>query len=169
MHGDYRGRLEAWCNPSRSRSRKPRAASSDDAKAARYACPDWATKPHAADPRKDVLFGMAREYGLARDGVAFMLALEKAASQKIKTATHECGRRACGGAARPRIFPVIWQACFHHRPGRGSHGGSGGGTFARKGDAHPHSVCVRRARRQEKSHGLHSNTFEEKDNGKADH
>jgi citrate synthase len=28
---------------------------------------------------------MAREYGLAHDGVAFMLALEKAASQKIKT------------------------------------------------------------------------------------
>ena len=39
---------------------------------------------HSTDPRKDVLFGMAREYGLAGDGMAFMLALEAAASAKIK-------------------------------------------------------------------------------------
>jgi citrate synthase len=39
---------------------------------------------HSTDPRKDVLFGMAREYGVAGDGVAFMLALESAAAARIK-------------------------------------------------------------------------------------
>jgi citrate synthase len=39
---------------------------------------------HSTDPRKDVLFGMAREYGVAGNGVAFMLALENAAAARIK-------------------------------------------------------------------------------------
>jgi citrate synthase len=39
---------------------------------------------HSKDPRKDVLFGMARDCGVAGDGVAFMLALENAAASKIK-------------------------------------------------------------------------------------
>ncbi len=39
---------------------------------------------HSHDPRKDVLFGMAREAGVAGDGVAFMLALEAAVAAKIK-------------------------------------------------------------------------------------
>jgi citrate synthase len=39
---------------------------------------------HSTDPRKDILFGMARSFGLAGDGVNFMLSLEKAASEKIK-------------------------------------------------------------------------------------
>jgi citrate synthase len=57
----------------------------DDAKTRKIRLPGLGHRSHTVDPRKDVLFGMAREYGLARDGVAFMLALEKAASQKIKT------------------------------------------------------------------------------------
>jgi len=39
---------------------------------------------HSHDPRKDVLFGMAREFGLAKDGIAFMLALEEAVAARIK-------------------------------------------------------------------------------------
>ena len=39
---------------------------------------------HSHDPRKDVLFGMAREFRLAKDGIAFMLALEAAVATKIK-------------------------------------------------------------------------------------
>jgi citrate synthase len=39
---------------------------------------------HSTDPRKAILFGMARDFGLAGNGVAFMLALEAAASAKIK-------------------------------------------------------------------------------------
>ena len=39
---------------------------------------------HSTDPRKDILFGMARKFGLAGNGVAFMLALEAAASEQIK-------------------------------------------------------------------------------------
>ena len=39
---------------------------------------------HSKDPRKDVLFGMARDCGVAGDGVAFMLALEDAVGSKIK-------------------------------------------------------------------------------------
>jgi citrate synthase len=57
----------------------------EDAKTLKKRLPGLGHRSHTVDPRKDVLFGMAREYGLARDGVAFMLALEKAASQKIKT------------------------------------------------------------------------------------
>jgi citrate synthase len=57
----------------------------DDAKTLKTRLPGLGHRSHTVDPRKDVLFGMAREYGLARDGVTFMLALEKAASQKIKT------------------------------------------------------------------------------------
>jgi citrate synthase len=56
----------------------------DDAKARKIRLPGLGHRSHTEDPRKDVLFGMAREYGLARDGVTLMLALEKAASQKIK-------------------------------------------------------------------------------------
>src|SRR4029077_14513351 len=57
----------------------------EDAKAHKARLPGLGHRSHTHDPRKDILFGMAREYGLAHDGVAFMLALEKAASQKIKT------------------------------------------------------------------------------------
>src|SRR5450631_1064879 len=39
---------------------------------------------HSKDPRKDVLFGMARDCGVAGDGVAFMLALEEAVATRIK-------------------------------------------------------------------------------------
>jgi citrate synthase len=41
-------------------------------------------RTHTIDPRKDVLFGLARERGLAKDGIAFMLALEAAAGRQIK-------------------------------------------------------------------------------------
>jgi citrate synthase len=56
----------------------------DAAAASKKRLPGLGHRQHTVDPRKDVLFSMAREYGLARDGVAFMLALEKAASEKIK-------------------------------------------------------------------------------------
>lgn len=39
---------------------------------------------HSKDPRKDVLFSMAHECGVAGDGVAFMLALEESVASKIK-------------------------------------------------------------------------------------
>ena len=39
---------------------------------------------HSKDPRKDVLFGMAKDCGVAGDGVAFMRALESAVAAKIK-------------------------------------------------------------------------------------
>lgn len=56
----------------------------DDAKARKFRLPGLGHRSHTQDPRKEVLFAMAREYGLAHEGVAFMLALENAASQKIK-------------------------------------------------------------------------------------
>jgi citrate synthase len=39
---------------------------------------------HSEDPRTNVLFSMARECGLARDGVDFMLAMQEVAKEKIK-------------------------------------------------------------------------------------
>ena len=55
-----------------------------DAEARKQRLPGVGHRQHSSDPRKDVLFGLAREYGLARDGVAFMLALEKVVSKRIK-------------------------------------------------------------------------------------
>jgi citrate synthase len=46
--------------------------------------PGLGHRVHAVDPRTAVLFGQARTYGLAGDGVAFMTALEAAASELIK-------------------------------------------------------------------------------------
>ena len=56
----------------------------DDAESAKKRLPGLGHRQHTTDPRRDVLFGMAREHGLARDGVGFMLALERAASNRIK-------------------------------------------------------------------------------------
>jgi citrate synthase len=56
----------------------------DDAEESKRRLPGLGHRHHTSDPRKDALFGIAREYGLARNGVAFMLALEKAASKRIK-------------------------------------------------------------------------------------
>jgi citrate synthase len=41
-------------------------------------------RQHSSDPRKAVLFGMAEGFGLAGDGVKFMLALESAVAEKVK-------------------------------------------------------------------------------------
>lgn len=41
-------------------------------------------RQHSTDPRKAVLFGMAESFGLAGDGVKFMLALELAVAKKVK-------------------------------------------------------------------------------------
>jgi len=46
--------------------------------------PGLGHRVHSVDPRTAVLFGQARESGLAGDGIAFMLALEAAARDKIK-------------------------------------------------------------------------------------
>jgi citrate synthase len=46
--------------------------------------PGLGHRVHSTDPRKAVLFTMAREDGIAGKGVAFMEALEKAAHEKIK-------------------------------------------------------------------------------------
>ena len=56
----------------------------DEAEDRKKRLPGLGHRQHTTDPRKDILFGLARQYGLARDGVAFMLALEKAASRRIK-------------------------------------------------------------------------------------
>lgn len=56
----------------------------DEAQANKKRLPGLGHRQHTTDPRKDVLFGLAREHDLAHDGVAFMLALEKAAANKIK-------------------------------------------------------------------------------------
>jgi citrate synthase len=56
----------------------------DDAKAQRKRLPGLGHRIHSHDPRTDVLFGMARECGLADEGVAFMETLESAVKEKIK-------------------------------------------------------------------------------------
>lgn len=46
--------------------------------------PGLGHRVHSHDPRTDVLFSMAREGNLAGDGVAFMLAMERAVTEQIK-------------------------------------------------------------------------------------
>jgi citrate synthase len=55
-----------------------------EARAQNTRLPGLGHRTHSVDPRKEALFSMAREYGVAGDGVAFMLALEHAASRAIK-------------------------------------------------------------------------------------
>jgi len=46
--------------------------------------PGMGHRTHSRDPRTDILFDMARESGMVKDGIAFMLALEQVAREKIK-------------------------------------------------------------------------------------
>jgi citrate synthase len=54
------------------------------AKSAGRRLPGMGHRVHTEDPRTRVLFGMAQTYGVARDGVAFMQALEAAAREQIR-------------------------------------------------------------------------------------
>lgn len=56
----------------------------DDARASGVRLAGLGHRVHTRDPRVDVLFDMAREAGLAADGIAFMLALEDAVTPRIK-------------------------------------------------------------------------------------
>jgi citrate synthase len=57
----------------------------DDFRSARKRLPGLGHRVHKErDPRTEILFSMARESSLARDGVAFMEALEKAAAERAK-------------------------------------------------------------------------------------
>jgi len=55
-----------------------------EAMAKKTRLPGLGHRVHSEDPRKDVLFNMARECGLAKEGVAFMELLEVAVREKIK-------------------------------------------------------------------------------------
>jgi citrate synthase len=54
------------------------------ARAGRQRLPGIGHRVHTEDPRTGVLFTMARESGLARDGIAFMQAIEAAAREQIR-------------------------------------------------------------------------------------
>ena len=56
----------------------------DETKAAGKRLPGFGHRVHSTDPRTEVLFRMAREGGVAKDGVAFVGFLEAAAREKIK-------------------------------------------------------------------------------------
>jgi len=57
----------------------------DEARAAKTRLPGFGHRVHSTnDPRVDVLFGLAEEHGLARDGVSFIRALERAVRERIK-------------------------------------------------------------------------------------
>jgi citrate synthase len=56
----------------------------DHAKAEKKRLPGLGHRVHTRDPRTGVLFGIARDSGLAGDGVTFMEAVEVAAKEKFK-------------------------------------------------------------------------------------
>ena len=117
----------------------------DEAKSRKERLSGMGHRVHSHDPRKDVLFGMAREFGVAGDGVAFMLALETAVAAKIKplpinidgvlaAVLHDLGFQPIFGAAGFHY----WARCGHQR-------GGGRGVGAGEGDADQGSGGVRRA------------------------
>ncbi len=55
-----------------------------DAKSERRRLPGIGHRVHTEDPRTRVLFGMAQASGVAREGIAFMKALEEAAREQIR-------------------------------------------------------------------------------------
>jgi citrate synthase len=56
----------------------------EEARAAKQRLPGMGHRVHSVDPRTAVLFAMAREEGVAGDGVLFMEALDIAVREKIK-------------------------------------------------------------------------------------
>ncbi len=60
------------------------ALTAAEAKAQGRRLPGFGHRTHSVDPRTAVLFGLAREHGLAGDGVAFITALEAAVRVTIK-------------------------------------------------------------------------------------
>lgn len=56
----------------------------EDSRAKKTRLPGLGHRVHSEDPRKDVLFNMAREYGLAKDGIAFIEILETTVRERIK-------------------------------------------------------------------------------------
>jgi citrate synthase len=56
----------------------------DRARASKHRLPGMGHRVHSVDPRTAVLFTMAREEGVAGDGVLFMKALDAAVREKIK-------------------------------------------------------------------------------------
>jgi citrate synthase len=56
----------------------------DDARASGARLPGFGHRVHTSDPRMPILFGLARETGLAGDGIRFMEALETAVRDAIK-------------------------------------------------------------------------------------
>jgi citrate synthase len=56
----------------------------EDARAGHRRLPGIGHRTHSRDPRTEVLFALARTGGMAGDGIAFMLELERAAGEAIK-------------------------------------------------------------------------------------
>lgn len=56
----------------------------DEARAQGKRLPGLGHRTHTTDPRKEILFNLAREGGLAGEGIAFMQALEDYVRQQIK-------------------------------------------------------------------------------------
>jgi citrate synthase len=56
----------------------------DEARAEQRRLPGIGHRTHSRDPRTEVLFGIAREGGVAGDGVAFMLELERSVAEAIR-------------------------------------------------------------------------------------
>lgn len=57
----------------------------DRAEKSRSRLPGLGHRVHSTDPRVRVLFDLARQHGVAGDGIAFVTALERAAAARIKT------------------------------------------------------------------------------------
>ena len=104
-----------------------------DARTGKRRLPGIGHRVHTEDPRTRVLFEMARARGVARDGVAFMQALEAAACDRDPPDAYQHRRRIVGSIARPGIPSAGGQTYFYHRARGRRDGASDGRTHAREG------------------------------------
>jgi citrate synthase len=113
----------------------------DETKAKKGRLPGMGHRVHTEDPRKDVLFNMARECGLAKDGIAFVELLEAAAREKIKPLPINVDGAL---AVRLRFSAGGREAFLHHRTRSWPYGGSSRRIYPGKSHAHSHSSRIRR-------------------------
>ena len=144
LHGAHQGRR-------RTRSRRDGITLEDAATRAveravqsKTRLPGLGHRVHSTDPRVQVLFDLARQHGVAGDGVAFVTALERAAAARIKTLPLNIDGALAAILHDLGFDPPAGKLHLHRRPGRRPHRGSGRGTRPREADAHPHPGAVRR-------------------------
>ena len=115
-----------------------------ETRAAGRRVPGFGHRVHSHDPRTPVLFDMARDRGLAGDGIRFIEALEAAFSEAGKPLPVNIDGALAAVLVRSRVPARVRKAGVHHRSRRGAVGRSARGVHEGEADADPGAGRVRR-------------------------